>query len=56
MSIIGEFASALNSPTPLFSASAAIYKAGMAQGRAKQDTASVCGVLEEIAKFRREKS
>jgi 3-hydroxyisobutyrate dehydrogenase-like beta-hydroxyacid dehydrogenase len=56
MSIIGEFARALNSPTPLFSASAAIYKAGMAQGRAKQDTASVCGVLEEIAKFRREKS
>jgi 3-hydroxyisobutyrate dehydrogenase-like beta-hydroxyacid dehydrogenase len=56
MKIIGEFARMLDSPTPLFSASAEIYKAGMGQGRAKQDTASVCGVLEEIAKFRREKS
>ena len=55
MKVIGEFASALKSPTPLFSASAEVYKAGMAQGRAKQDTASVCGVLEEIGRFERGK-
>ena len=55
MKVIGEFASALKSPTPLFSASAEVYKAGMAQGRAKQDTASVCGVLEDIGRFQRGK-
>ena len=55
MKVIGEFASALKSPTPLFAASAEVYKAGMAQGRAKQDTASVCGVLEEIGRFERGK-
>jgi 3-hydroxyisobutyrate dehydrogenase-like beta-hydroxyacid dehydrogenase len=56
MKVIGEFANALKSPTPLFAASAEVYKAGMAQGRAKQDTASVCGVLEEIGRFRRGKT
>ncbi len=55
MKVIGEFASALKSPTPLFAAAAEVYKAGMAQGRAKQDTASVCGVLEEIGRFDRGK-
>lgn len=55
MKIIDKFARALKSPTPLFSASAEIYKAGMAQGRARQDTASVCGVLEQMAGFRRDK-
>jgi len=46
MKIIGEFARRLKSPTPLFSATRAIYNAAMAQGRALQDTASVCAVLE----------
>jgi len=46
MKIIGEFARRLKSPTPLFSATRAIYNAAMAQGRAKQDTAAVCAVLE----------
>ncbi len=55
MKVIGEFASALKSPTPLFAAAAEVYKAGMAQGRAKQDTASVCGVLEEIGCLERGK-
>jgi putative dehydrogenase len=49
MKIIGEFARALKSPTPLFSATKAIYDAAMAQGRARQDTASVCAVLERRA-------
>lgn len=46
MKIIGEFVRRLKSPAPLFSATKAIYNAAMAQGRARQDTASVCAVLE----------
>ncbi len=53
MSIITAFAESLDSPTPLLDASAKIYKEGLKQGRAKQDTASVCGVLEEMAGFKR---
>ena len=49
MKIIGEFATKLGVPTPLFNASAAVYTAAMAQGFAKQDTAAVCAVLEAMA-------
>ena len=49
MKIIGEFATRLGVPTPLFNASAANYTAAMAQGFAKQDTAAVCAVLEAMA-------
>jgi len=44
MTIIGDFARALECPTPLFAASAPIYNAAMATGRAKQDTGAVCAV------------
>ena len=53
MKIIGEFAAALGAPTPLFNASAALYNAAMALGFAREDTASVCAVLERIAGLRR---
>jgi 3-hydroxyisobutyrate dehydrogenase-like beta-hydroxyacid dehydrogenase len=49
MKIIGEFAAALGAPTPLFNASAALYNAAMAQGHARDDTASVCAVMERMA-------
>jgi len=49
MAIIGEFAVSLDCPTPLFSASAPFYTAAMASGRAREDTASVCAVLGEMA-------
>jgi len=49
MKIIGEFARALDCPTPLFSTTAAIYNAAMAQGFAEADTASVCAVMERLA-------
>ena len=49
MKIIGEFARALDGPTPLFSATAPIYNAAMAQGFGEADTASVCAVLERLA-------
>jgi 3-hydroxyisobutyrate dehydrogenase-like beta-hydroxyacid dehydrogenase len=54
--IIAEFANKLNCPTPLLSAAAQIYTAALAKGRAKQDTASVCAVLEEMAGIKRESS
>jgi 3-hydroxyisobutyrate dehydrogenase-like beta-hydroxyacid dehydrogenase len=53
MKIIGEYATRLGVPTPLFNASAAIYTAAMAQGFDKQDTASVCAVLERLAHVER---
>jgi 3-hydroxyisobutyrate dehydrogenase-like beta-hydroxyacid dehydrogenase len=56
MKIIGDFATRLGVPTPLFAASALLYTAAMAQGRAKQDTASVCAILEEWARLERGKT
>jgi 3-hydroxyisobutyrate dehydrogenase-like beta-hydroxyacid dehydrogenase len=53
MRIITEFARELDCPTPLFAATSAIYNAAMAQGFADSDTASVCAVLENLAKTRR---
>jgi len=55
MKIIGEFATKLGVPTALFNASAAVYTAAMAQGFEKQDTASVCAVLEGMARLKRRK-
>jgi putative dehydrogenase len=53
MKIIGEFAAALGAPTPLFNASAALYNAAMGLGHAREDTASVCAVLERMGGVRR---
>ncbi len=53
LTIIGDFAKALKCPTPLFSASAQWYNAAIAQGLAKQDTAAVHAVLENLAKVKR---
>jgi 3-hydroxyisobutyrate dehydrogenase-like beta-hydroxyacid dehydrogenase len=53
MKIIGEYATKLGVPTPLFNASAAVYTAAMAQGFDKQDTAAVCAVMEAMARVRR---
>ena len=53
MKIIGEYATRLGVPTALFNASAAIYTAAMAQGFDQEDTASVCAVLEGMARLKR---
>jgi 3-hydroxyisobutyrate dehydrogenase-like beta-hydroxyacid dehydrogenase len=50
MKIIGEYARAIDCPTPLFLASAPFYTAAMAMGRGDEDTGSVCAVLEEMAR------
>ncbi|MGB7912573.1 MAG: NAD(P)-dependent oxidoreductase [Desulfobaccales bacterium] len=54
MKIITSFATELNCPLPLLSAAAQVYTTALANGRAKQDTASVCEVLEEMAGYKRE--
>ena len=53
MRIIGDFAARLGVQTPLFSASAPVYAAAMAQGFGKADTAAVCAVLEALAGVKR---
>ena len=52
MGIIGAFAKSLGCPVPMFSTTADFYTAGMAQGRAAQDTAAVCAVLAEMARLK----
>ncbi|MDB5921633.1 MAG: hypothetical protein JWN13_569 [Betaproteobacteria bacterium] len=47
--IIGAYAAGLHCPTPLFEASKAFYSAAYAQGYGKEDTASICAVLESMA-------
>ena len=51
--IITSFAKELNVPIPLLSTAAKIYIMALEKGRAKQDTASVCAVLEELAGLKR---
>lgn len=53
--VIGEFAGTLHCPLPAFAASTQVVEAAMADGRAKQDTASVCAVLEKWAGVDRSK-
>ena len=53
MKVIGEFASSLGCRIPLFTESARVYDAAMAQGMEKLDTASVCHVLEKLASLER---
>ncbi len=55
MKIIGDFVRGLGSPTPLFSATRAIYDAAMKGGLAKSDTAAVCAVLEARAPKRQKR-
>jgi putative dehydrogenase len=49
MAVIGDYAQSVGAPTPLFSATEAIYNAAMSTGHAGHDTASVCAVLESMA-------
>ncbi len=51
--IIEQFAADLHCPVPLFEASKPFYAAAYAQGRALEDTAAVCAVLEQMAGVKR---
>ena len=55
MDIIGSFAKELGVIAPLFEASAGLYTKGLEDGRDRQDTASVCAVLAEMAGLDRSK-
>jgi 3-hydroxyisobutyrate dehydrogenase-like beta-hydroxyacid dehydrogenase len=49
MQVIGDFAKSIGCPTPLFTATEAIYDTALNSGYAMQDTAAVCAVLEKMA-------
>lgn len=53
INIISAFAEELQCPTPLLTAAAQLYRDAVVDGRAKQDTASVCAVLEKMAGLKR---
>lgn len=53
--IIGAYATSVNCPTPLFDASKSFYAAALAQGRALDDTAVLCAVLEQMAGIPRQR-
>ena len=53
MEIIDEFGDSLDCSTPMFDAGKDIYKAALAQGMHKLDTASVCRVLEKMSGLKR---
>ncbi len=53
MHIIGDFATKLDCPTPLFATCAPLYTAAMASGHATDDTGAVCAVLAAMAGVRR---
>jgi 3-hydroxyisobutyrate dehydrogenase-like beta-hydroxyacid dehydrogenase len=55
LNIISSYAKNINCPTPLLANCAQVYIAAMAQGRDKQDTGSVCAVMEGWANYKREK-
>ena len=49
LEIIGKFAAEIGCAAPLLAVSGQIYNAAWAQGRAREDAASVCAVLEGLA-------
>ena len=53
MAIIGDFAQSIGAPTPLFSATEALYNAAVSTGHSGHDTAAVCAVLESMAGIKR---
>jgi 3-hydroxyisobutyrate dehydrogenase-like beta-hydroxyacid dehydrogenase len=53
MSVIGAFARQIGCPTPMFDATVPIYSRAMKTGHADDDTASVCAVLEQMARVKR---
>ena len=55
MSVIGGYARKIKVPTPLFNATKPVYRKAKKSGFGAQDTASVCAVLEKMAKVKRKK-
>ena len=55
MKVIGNFARKIGVLTPMFDASKPIYLKAMKTGLGRKDTAAVCVVLEQQAKFKRKR-
>ncbi len=55
MDVIGDFAKKIGVPTPLFTATEAIYDKAVNTGHGAEDTAAVCAVMEKMANFKRRK-
>ncbi len=55
MSVIGGYAKKIKVPTPLFDATKPVYVKAQKSGLGAHDTASVCAVLEKMAKVKRRK-
>lgn len=53
LTVIGEFASGLDCPTPLFSVASSLYAATLAMGRGDEDSGAVCAILEMMAGIER---
>jgi L-threonate 2-dehydrogenase len=53
LNVIGEFASDLGCPTPLFGLAATLHTATLAMGHGEEDSASVCAALERMAGLER---
>jgi 3-hydroxyisobutyrate dehydrogenase-like beta-hydroxyacid dehydrogenase len=49
LTVIGNFASALGCPAPLFNLSATLHAAALDMGHGAEDTAAVCTVFEKMA-------
>jgi putative dehydrogenase len=56
MDVIGGFARKIGVPTPMFDASAGIYRKARKSGHDDHDTAAVCAVLEKMAGVKRGKA
>jgi 3-hydroxyisobutyrate dehydrogenase-like beta-hydroxyacid dehydrogenase len=53
LTVIGDFASAVGCPTPLFGLATTLHAATLAMGHGAEDTAAVCAVLEQMAGLQR---
>ena len=53
ISVILDYADQMGCPTPLLSVAGDIHRAAIAQGRALEDTASVCAVTDLLAGVKR---
>jgi L-threonate 2-dehydrogenase len=53
LTVIGEFASDLGCPTPLFGLAATLHAAALAMGHGAEDSAAVCAALEAMAGIER---
>jgi 3-hydroxyisobutyrate dehydrogenase-like beta-hydroxyacid dehydrogenase len=56
LTVIGEFASELGCPTPLFGLATTLHAAALAMGHGAEDSAAVCAALEKMAGLDRRSS